>query len=155
MAIKKLKNGINTLSVELHGKNSNLSKGSASSNNAMVSKTNKSVRAPKTPEEGKHREKETRGVTPVKSAGYHISFATKGKRRANKDSSLNLLWIEHNGATAGRPGGAWEKEDQTDEEMEPVEETEIDLVATQNRSRYGGKLARRNKFRGDSCRTKE
>eukprot|EP00957_Ditylum_brightwellii_P018878 1419507-Ditylum_brightwellii.AAC.1 len=60
-AIKKLKTSINTLSVEVQGKNSNLSKGSASSNNVMAIKTNKSARAAKTPEEGKHMDKEKRG----------------------------------------------------------------------------------------------
>eukprot|EP00957_Ditylum_brightwellii_P153452 11678905-Ditylum_brightwellii.AAC.1 len=64
-------------------------------------------------------DKEKRGETPVKLAGYHISFATKGRRRANKDSSLSSLHIKHNDATAGRLGGAWEKEVQTDKEMEP------------------------------------
>eukprot|EP00957_Ditylum_brightwellii_P082454 6269243-Ditylum_brightwellii.AAC.1 len=93
----------------------------------MLTKTNKSDRAPKTLEEGKHTDKEKRSVTPVKSAGYHISFATKGRRRADKDSSLSSLHIKHNGATEGQLGGAWEKEVQTDKEMEPVEETEIDL----------------------------
>eukprot|EP00957_Ditylum_brightwellii_P115944 8843464-Ditylum_brightwellii.AAC.1 len=66
----------------------------------MATKTNESARAPKIPEEGKHH-KEKRDVTPVKSAGYHISFATKGKRRADKDSSLSLLHNKHNGTTVG------------------------------------------------------
>eukprot|EP00957_Ditylum_brightwellii_P183837 14003356-Ditylum_brightwellii.AAC.1 len=71
--------------------------------------------------------KAQRRVTPVKSAGSITSLVQKGRRQAEKDSSLSSLRIKHYSATIGRSNGAWENERHMDAEMEPVEETEMDI----------------------------
>eukprot|EP00957_Ditylum_brightwellii_P026093 1972530-Ditylum_brightwellii.AAC.2 len=58
-------------------------------------------------------DKAQRSVTPVKSAGYHTSLVPKGRRQAEKDSSLQSLRIKRHSATVGRPNKAWGNGGQT------------------------------------------
>eukprot|EP00957_Ditylum_brightwellii_P000268 20900-Ditylum_brightwellii.AAC.1 len=78
-------------------------------------------------EESKYMGKAQRRVIPVKSTGSITSLVQKGRRQAEKDSSLSSLCIKRHSATVRRSNGAWEKESHMDVEMETVEEKELDL----------------------------
>eukprot|EP00957_Ditylum_brightwellii_P204020 15337234-Ditylum_brightwellii.AAC.1 len=72
-----------------------------------------------------------------KSARFHSSNATKGKSRVNKGSSLSTLLTKHNDDITGGTDDEWEKEDQTDEEMENLEETETNSLGL-GKQKMGG-----------------
>eukprot|EP00957_Ditylum_brightwellii_P085333 6491000-Ditylum_brightwellii.AAC.1 len=52
----------------------------------------------------------------------------KGRRQAKKDISLRSLRIKRHSATIGRSNETWENDKHMDAEMEPVEETELDIL---------------------------
>eukprot|EP00957_Ditylum_brightwellii_P085312 6488880-Ditylum_brightwellii.AAC.1 len=105
-------------------------------------------------------DKAQRSVTPVKSAGYHTSLVPIGRRQAEKDSSLCSLRIKRHGATVGRSNGAWGNKGQTDDEMESVEETELDLSMLEEQHKKNGpqrgrQFEKRIGLGGENRRTKE
>eukprot|EP00957_Ditylum_brightwellii_P003585 271804-Ditylum_brightwellii.AAC.1 len=72
--------------------------------------------------------KAQRRVTPIKSASTITSLEEKGRGQAEKDHSFRLLRITHHSATGEQSKETWENKKHTDAEMEPVEETKLDLL---------------------------
>eukprot|EP00957_Ditylum_brightwellii_P019718 1487906-Ditylum_brightwellii.AAC.1 len=72
--------------------------------------------------------KAQRRVTPVKLASTITSSEKTGRRQAKNDHSLCSLRTKRHSATVEQSKEAWENKNHMDAEMEPAEETELDIL---------------------------